>query len=79
MYKILISLIFMARFLNACESNDTLIVWHVLDGELGKIFNELLLDFEKQEPRIKVQAMHKGNYDKTLDAFLNDPQDPDIV
>ena len=79
MNKMLITLVLMSRFLYAEESHNTLVIWHALDGELGKVFNELLKDFEKQEPTIKVQAISKGNYDKTLDAFLKDPQEPDVV
>lgn len=79
MSKILMTLVLITGFLNPCVANDTLVIWHALDGELGKVFNDLLCDFEKQEPTIKIQAIYKGNYDKTLETFLDNSQEPDIV
>ncbi len=61
------------------QSQETIILWHALDGELGNAFQQLLNDFSKQEPSIKVEAVFKGNYDQTLAAYLESPDKTDVV
>ena len=67
----LITLILMTCFLHAAESKETLVIWHALEGELGKVFDALLEDFKKQEPSMEIKASRTGNYDQNLDKFCN--------
>ncbi len=79
MRKLLPYFLFILGISNANCAQENLVIWHGLDGEIAKIFNELIDDFSKENPLIKVTAITKGNYNQTLDAFLKNPEEPDVV
>lgn len=49
-----------------------IIVWHSMDYDLGKTFNEIVTQFNQQQSSNEntIEAIYKGNYDTTLAATL---------
>lgn len=57
--------------MNQCSARKTIVVWHAMDSVLGKIFNEIVDDYNKISPDIRVELVFKGTYDQTLNAVID--------
>jgi sn-glycerol 3-phosphate transport system substrate-binding protein len=61
--------------MNRCSAKKTIVVWHAMDSVLGKIFNEIVDDYNKISLDIEIKPVFKGTYDQTLDAVINQDSD----
>ncbi len=57
--------------MNKCSARKTIVVWHAMDSVLGKIFNEIVDDYNKVSHDARIELVFKGTYDQTLDAVIN--------
>jgi sn-glycerol 3-phosphate transport system substrate-binding protein len=44
--------------------------WHSMEGALGDRVNEIVNDFNKQNPDYQVKAVYKGNYGESMNAGI---------
>jgi sn-glycerol 3-phosphate transport system substrate-binding protein len=65
--------------INANAQQEKIVIWHAFDGPLLTVFEKIIEDFNKSNQSIKVIPIKKGNYDDTLNTFLENPSEPDIV
>ena len=78
--------VLLTMFLSACSdpaNNDKeIIFWHSMGGKAADTLNELVNDFNKSNPGIKVKAINKGSYDEALNlgiAAYRANKAPDIM
>lgn len=59
------ALFFLFTFVLSCQSKSKVIevtFWHAMGGPLGKTLNEMIADFEKEHPNIKIKSISMGDY-----------------
>ena len=51
-------------------ADNEIIFWHAFSGNLGKSLNEIVNEFNRKHPELKVKAINKGSYEETLNAGI---------
>jgi multiple sugar transport system substrate-binding protein len=81
-YKYLIVMMLCAILLSCGHKVDQEIVfWHALGGPLGDALNEMIYDFNREHPDIRIKAISMGNYQalsQKLMASIQAGNQPDI-
>ena len=67
---------------NMANNDKEIIFWHSMGGKAADTLNELVNNFNKSNPGIKVKAINKGSYDEALNlgiAAYRANKAPDIM
>ncbi|MCL2063489.1 MAG: ABC transporter substrate-binding protein [Candidatus Cloacimonetes bacterium] len=82
-YKMLIILLFFSMILSCGHRAEHYIVfWHALGGPLGDALDEMIYDFNREHPNIRIRAISMGNYQalsQKLMASIQAGNQPDLA
>ena len=84
MKKRIIFLIILSAMLLSCgnKTDHYIIFWHALGGPLGDALDEMIYDFNREHPHIKIRAISMGNYQalsQKIMASIQAGNQPDIA
>lgn len=77
-------IIISTMFLLSCgkKAEQEIVFWHALGGPLGDALNEMIYDFNREHPDIRIKAISMGNYQalsQKIMASIQAGNQPDIA